>query len=58
MFSGKKKADQDQEKLFFTRGGFGVKRISKERIKRNLSVLRELAKEGYNKNNGSGNKKG
>ena len=37
-----------KNKLIFTRGGFGVKSISIETIKKNFKILRQIAKEMEN----------
>ena len=35
----------NKQKLIFTRGGFGVREVSKESIVKNLSILRSISKE-------------
>lgn len=35
----------EKTKLFFTDTGFGIKRISKEAVRKNFEVLREIARQ-------------
>ena len=50
MKANKKKKYKEERKLFYTSTGFGVKKISRLGITKNLKSLLYLAKEGDNEN--------